>query len=156
MMSWRSRAFGIALGLGILSSTSLAVNAIHSQIATANTWSQSEYLAGLGLPYTMSADKAYSTDCNMLGATHEAKDLERLDVSMHAVAPIMGVAEEVKNFYMDVGWGTYGFKASPIAGKCMAELIATSRIPKLIEPFSPDRFRTGRLVGEKAAAAVSH
>jgi sarcosine oxidase subunit beta len=71
-------------------------------------------------------------------------------------APIMGVAEEVKNFYMDVGWGTYGFKASPIAGKCMAELIATSKTPRLIEPFSPSRFRTGRLVGEKAAAAVSH
>jgi sarcosine oxidase subunit beta len=71
-------------------------------------------------------------------------------------APIMGAAEEVKNFYMDVGWGTYGFKASPIAGKCMAELIATSKTPKLIEPFSPERFRTGRLVGEKAAAAVSH
>jgi len=51
----------------------------------------SEYLTGLGLPYTMSADKAYSTDCNMLGATHEAKDLERLDVSMHAVDPIMGI-----------------------------------------------------------------
>ena len=71
-------------------------------------------------------------------------------------APIMGVAEEVKNFYMDVGWGTYGFKASPIAGKCMAKLIATSKTPRLIEPFSPGRFRTGRLVGEKAAAAVSH
>jgi sarcosine oxidase subunit beta len=71
-------------------------------------------------------------------------------------APIMGAAEEVKNFYMDVGWGTYGFKASPISGKCMAELIATSNTPRLIEPFSPDRFRTGRLVGEKAAAAVSH
>ncbi len=52
----------------------------------------SEYLASLGLPYTMTTDKAYSTDCNMLGATHEAKDLERLDVSMHAVEPIMGVA----------------------------------------------------------------
>src|SRR5512138_2204100 len=52
----------------------------------------SDYLAQLGLPYTMSAEKAYSTDCNMLGATHEAKDLERLDVSMHAVEPIMGVA----------------------------------------------------------------
>jgi argininosuccinate synthase len=51
----------------------------------------SEYLAGLDLPYTMSTEKAYSTDCNMLGATHEAKDLERLDVSMHAVEPIMGV-----------------------------------------------------------------
>ncbi len=51
----------------------------------------SEYLASVGLPYTMSTEKAYSTDCNLLGATHEAKDLERLDVSMHAVDPIMGV-----------------------------------------------------------------
>lgn len=71
-------------------------------------------------------------------------------------APIMGRAAEVENLYMDVGWGTYGFKASPIAGKCMAELIATGRTPELIEPFAPTRFRTGRLVGEKAAAAVSH
>ncbi len=71
-------------------------------------------------------------------------------------APIMGRAQEVKNFYMDVGWGTYGFKASPISGKCMAELIATGTTPRLIEPFSPSRFETGHLVGEKAAAAVSH
>lgn len=71
-------------------------------------------------------------------------------------APIMGRSSEVGNFYMDVGWGTYGFKAAPISGKCMAELIATGKTPGLIEPFSPDRFRTGRLVGEKAAAAVSH
>jgi sarcosine oxidase subunit beta len=71
-------------------------------------------------------------------------------------APIMGAAQELSNFYMDVGWGTYGFKASPIAGKCMAELIATQKTPPLIEPFSPTRFGTGRLVGEKAAAAVSH
>jgi argininosuccinate synthase len=52
----------------------------------------SEYLASVGLPYTMIAEKAYSTDANMLGATHEAKDLERLDASMHIVEPIMGVA----------------------------------------------------------------
>ena len=71
-------------------------------------------------------------------------------------APIMGAASEVDNFYMDVGWGTYGFKAGPISGKCMAELIATGKPPSLIEPFSPARFETGRLVGEKAAAAVSH
>ena len=70
-------------------------------------------------------------------------------------APIIGVAREVNNFYMDVGWGTYGFKAAPIAAKCTAELIATGKIPKLIEPFSPARFRSGELVGEKAAAAVS-
>jgi sarcosine oxidase, subunit beta len=71
-------------------------------------------------------------------------------------APIMGVSQQVSNFYMDVGWGTYGFKAAPISGKCLAELIATSRTPQLIEPFSPTRFATGHLVGEKAAAAVSH
>jgi sarcosine oxidase, subunit beta len=70
-------------------------------------------------------------------------------------APIIGVAPKVENFYMDVGWGTYGFKAAPIAGKCIAELIATGKTPKLIEPFSPARFHAGQLVGEKAAAAVS-
>lgn len=52
----------------------------------------SEYLGSIGLPYKASAEKAYSTDSNLLGATHEAKDLEHLDQSMHIVAPIMGVA----------------------------------------------------------------
>jgi len=52
----------------------------------------SEYLLEVGLPYKMGTEKAYSTDANVLGATHEAKDLERLDVSMKIVEPIMGVA----------------------------------------------------------------
>ena len=39
----------------------------------------SEYMRQVGLPYHMSAEKAYSTDSNMLGATHEAKDLEQLE-----------------------------------------------------------------------------
>jgi argininosuccinate synthase len=51
----------------------------------------SEYMRRAGLPYKMSAEKAYSTDSNMLGATHEAKDLERLDTSLRIVEPIMGV-----------------------------------------------------------------
>jgi sarcosine oxidase subunit beta len=71
-------------------------------------------------------------------------------------APIMGASQEVSNFYVDVGWGTYGFKAAPISGKCMAALIATGETSSLIEPFSPGRFASGKLVGEKAAAAVSH
>jgi len=50
----------------------------------------SEYLARIGKPYAMSVEKAYSTDANALGATHEAKDLEELDVSMKIVEPIMG------------------------------------------------------------------
>src|SRR5579859_3360445 len=52
----------------------------------------SEYLAGAGLEYRMSADKAYSTDSNILGATHEAKDMESLDKGLSIVKPIMGVA----------------------------------------------------------------
>jgi argininosuccinate synthase len=52
----------------------------------------SEYLESVGLPYTMSREKAYSTDANVLGATHEAKDLEQLSQGLHIVAPIMGVA----------------------------------------------------------------
>jgi argininosuccinate synthase len=52
----------------------------------------SAYLEGAGLEYKMSADKAYSTDSNILGATHEAKDLEFLDRGVSIVNPIMGVA----------------------------------------------------------------
>ena len=52
----------------------------------------SQYLVSIGLPYAMTTEKAYSTDANVLGATHEAKDLERLDRSMHIVQPLMGVA----------------------------------------------------------------
>jgi argininosuccinate synthase len=52
----------------------------------------SAYLANAGFDYKMSAEKAYSTDSNLLGATHEAKDLEFLDKGITIVEPIMGVA----------------------------------------------------------------
>ena len=52
----------------------------------------SEYLNKAGFGYKMSSEKAYSTDSNVLGATHEAKDLEFLDKGMKIVQPIMGVA----------------------------------------------------------------
>jgi argininosuccinate synthase len=52
----------------------------------------SEYMRAAGVPYRMSTEKAYSTDSNMLGATHEAKDLERLDTGIKIVDPIMGRA----------------------------------------------------------------
>ncbi|MEK7736481.1 MAG: argininosuccinate synthase, partial [Pseudomonadota bacterium] len=51
-----------------------------------------EYLIANGFEYKMSVEKAYSTDSNILGATHEAKDLEFLDRGMRIVQPIMGVA----------------------------------------------------------------
>jgi len=51
----------------------------------------SEWLVANKLPYRDSIEKAYSTDANILGATHEAKDLESLDASIEIVTPIMGV-----------------------------------------------------------------
>ncbi|MDQ3412547.1 MAG: argininosuccinate synthase, partial [Chloroflexota bacterium] len=51
----------------------------------------SAYLRQAGLDYHMAAEKAYSTDANILGATHEAKDLEQLDRGVYIVNPIMGV-----------------------------------------------------------------
>ncbi|MEO6409593.1 MAG: argininosuccinate synthase [Burkholderiaceae bacterium] len=59
----------------------------------------SEFMRQAGFAYKMSAEKAYSTDSNLLGATHEAKDLEQLSSGMTIVEPIMGVAfwrDEVK------------------------------------------------------------
>jgi sarcosine oxidase subunit beta len=70
-------------------------------------------------------------------------------------SPILGVTE-IDNFHISAGWGTYGFKAAPIVGTTLAQLIATGRTPDLIAPFSLERFHTDTLVSELAAAAVSH
>lgn len=70
-------------------------------------------------------------------------------------SPIMGTTP-VAGFLVDVGWGTYGFKAGPVSGETMAELIATGKAPELIAPFGLDRFEKGELMGEKGAAAVGH
>ena len=70
-------------------------------------------------------------------------------------SPIMGVTP-VDGFLVDVGWGTYGFKAGPVSGEAMAELIATGRVPEIISAFDLARFADGRLVGEKGAASVGH
>src|SRR5215469_2201206 len=71
-------------------------------------------------------------------------------------APIIGPVDGVAGFLLDVGWGTYGFKAAPAAGFRVAELIATGKVPAVLEPFALSRFANLRQLGEKAAAAVSH
>jgi len=70
-------------------------------------------------------------------------------------SPVMGVTP-VDGFLVDVGWGTYGFKAGPAAGEAMAALAATGKTPPLIAAFDLARFPEGRLVGERGAAAVGH
>lgn len=70
-------------------------------------------------------------------------------------SPIISGVPDLKGYYLDVGWGTYGFKAGPAAGKNLATLIATGTAPERIRPFAYTRFYENRLLGEKAAAAVS-
>ncbi len=70
-------------------------------------------------------------------------------------APIMG-RTPIDGFYIDAGWGTWGFKATPVSGKTMAQTVATDREPELIDAFRLSRFEDLELTGEKGAASVGH
>lgn len=71
-------------------------------------------------------------------------------------SPIMGLSP-VEGYYLDAGWGTWGFKATPICGKTMAELVASGgKVPELIRPFSLERFSRFEQVNEMGATAASH
>jgi sarcosine oxidase, subunit beta len=70
-------------------------------------------------------------------------------------SPVMGLTP-VTNLFIDAGWGTWGFKATPVSGETMAECVATGLQPALIEPFRLDRFERFDLVGERGAASVGH
>jgi sarcosine oxidase, subunit beta len=70
-------------------------------------------------------------------------------------SPIMGLTP-VQGFLVDVGWGTYGFKAGPVSGEAMAGCIATGKPPPIIEAFDLARFHGSRQLGEKGAASVGH
>lgn len=70
-------------------------------------------------------------------------------------SPIMGTTP-VKGFYIDAGWGTWGFKATPISGKTMAYTVAHDHDHEYIEAFNLSRYGRFRLVGEKGAASVGH
>ena len=70
-------------------------------------------------------------------------------------SPIMGKTP-IDGFYIDAGWGTWGFKATPVCGKTMAYTLANDDPHPLIVPFSLSRFEKYELVGEKGAASVGH
>jgi sarcosine oxidase subunit beta len=70
-------------------------------------------------------------------------------------APIMGLTP-VRGFYLDSGWGTWGFKATPVCGKTMSYTVARNEAHPLIGAFSFDRFERYALTGEKGAASVGH
>ena len=70
-------------------------------------------------------------------------------------SPIMG-RSPVDGLWLDCGWGTWGFKATPVAGKRMAEAIATGHTPDILVPFALDRFERFALLNEMGATAASH
>jgi sarcosine oxidase, subunit beta len=69
--------------------------------------------------------------------------------------PIMG-ASPLSNLWLDCGWGTWGFKATPVAGKRMGETIATGHVPDILKPFALERFGSFNLINEMGATAASH
>ncbi len=70
-------------------------------------------------------------------------------------APIMGKTQ-IKGFYLDSGWGTWGFKATPVCGKTMSYTVANDANHELIRGFTLSRFKDFKLTGEKGAASVGH
>jgi sarcosine oxidase subunit beta len=70
-------------------------------------------------------------------------------------APVMGKTP-VEGFYLDAGWGTWGFKATPVCGKTMSHTLAKDHDHPLIRGFSLSRFERYELTGEKGAASVGH
>ncbi len=70
-------------------------------------------------------------------------------------APVMGLTP-VGRFYLDAGWGTWGFKATPISGKTMAETVAKDRAPDLIQAYRLSRFEEMELVDEKGSSSIAH
>jgi len=70
-------------------------------------------------------------------------------------APIMGKTP-LEGFYLDAGWGTWGFKATPVCGKTMSYTLVNDRDHELIKTFGLSRFSKYELTGEKGAASVGH
>ena len=74
---------------------------------------------------------------------------------MHDSTPVVGLSP-IKGLYLNCGWGTGGFKATPGAGFCYAHTIAKNEPHPLIAPFSLKRFETGSLIDEAAGAGIAH
>jgi sarcosine oxidase subunit beta len=77
-----------------------------------------------------------------------------VDVAPDA-SPIIG-ATPVENLFVNCGWGTGGFKATPASGWVLAATLAEGIVPELARPYALDRFTSGALIDEHGAAAVAH
>jgi heterotetrameric sarcosine oxidase beta subunit len=69
--------------------------------------------------------------------------------------PLLGRVDEVKGFILNAAWGGMGFMGAPAGGKLMADFIFTGDLPPEIKPFSPERFKTGKLVVEPTLVGLN-
>lgn len=70
-------------------------------------------------------------------------------------SPIIGESP-VRNYWLDAGCGTWGFKTTPVTGKYLAQAIATGSVPEILKPYRLDRFKTFDLVAEMGSSAITH
>jgi sarcosine oxidase subunit beta len=108
----------------------------------------------------------YTTRTSAYYLKHQAEALTELMPSLKGVkfmrswagladmtpdmAPIMDGNDPIEGYYLDCGWGYFGFKSSAITGKYMAEFMATGKCPSIFKPFGLRRFEQHRLMGETA------
>ncbi|MFB3738206.1 MAG: sarcosine oxidase subunit beta family protein [Candidatus Velamenicoccus archaeovorus] len=139
-------------------------NAIHVYVSQAD---KGELVMGAGIdPYTSYAQRgSFHVIEHQLAAAVElfpvfaqTKLLRTwggiVDVCPDA-SPILSTTP-IENLFLNCGWGTGGFKATPGAGAVFADLVANGRPGELARPFSLERFTTGALIDEHGAAAVAH
>ena len=69
--------------------------------------------------------------------------------------PLLGPVDEVQGFVLNAAWGGMGFMGAPAGGKLIAELILSGEVPQEIRPFSPARYKTGRLVIEPTLVGLN-
>ena len=83
-----------------------------------------------------------------LGGTKFMRQWAGLTDMTPDMAPIMEGNYPVREYFMDIGWGYFGFKSGPIAGRYMARFMAHGERPALLKPFALDRFKCHRFLGE--------
>jgi sarcosine oxidase subunit beta len=109
----------------------------------------------------------YANDTSALYIKHQAESLTELLPCLKAVkfmrlwggltdmtpdmAPILDGNDPIRGYFMDVGWGYFGFKSGPIAGRYMAQFMASGECPERLRPFSLRRYGEHRFLGEIAA-----
>jgi len=139
-------------------------NAVHVYVSQAH---KGELVMGAGMdPYTSYAQRGsphvieyqLAAACELFPIFSRAHVLRTwagiVDVSPDA-SPILGLTP-IENLFINCGWGTGGFKATPGAGSVYAHTIAYGEPHPLAGPFTLERFTTGALIDEHGAAAVAH